>query len=402
MKNIIFISKDALRCEALPVYGNKYWKTPNIDELAKKGTIFNRHYTAGGSTAMAFTAMSLGKYCFETDRKLYDGSENEENGHTLFDKLYDAGYDVNIAWDDSYTSFAKKHFKCEGNHTAIHSLKSIIPHHSPHITGQYDDLIFKNAETEKSIELIVELADKIANIKDKPIFLWLHLPHVFSGRNAYDSDIDIFDRIIGIFRERFDDDCIYISADHGHMNGHKNKFSYGYNVEESVMRIPFITPKFMGFDEINFITSNTQLAEIFGIEDFQPKDFVLCETAYYVQPCRSVAIVHNNYKLIYNKESKTYYLYDLQWDKAEELNLFYPEFYDTDRHVWFSLNQRFFYPYWEEALQEKEVLLKKMNEIWNNGTYFEELYQKILHRCKLLISRFMRNKKKKSIINIGK
>jgi len=33
---IIFISKDALRKGALSFYGNKYWKTKNIDELAKK------------------------------------------------------------------------------------------------------------------------------------------------------------------------------------------------------------------------------------------------------------------------------------------------------------------------------------------------------------------------------
>ena len=64
MKNIIFISKDALNKHVLPTYGNKFWKTPNIDALAEKGTVFNRHYTAAGSTAMAFTAMALGKYCY--------------------------------------------------------------------------------------------------------------------------------------------------------------------------------------------------------------------------------------------------------------------------------------------------------------------------------------------------
>ena len=109
MNSIIFITKDALRCGALPVYGNNYWKTPNIDELADKGTVFKRHYTAGASTAMAFTSMALGKYCYETDRKLYDGSESGSNGDTLFDLLYEKGYDVHIAWDNSYSTFAKTH-----------------------------------------------------------------------------------------------------------------------------------------------------------------------------------------------------------------------------------------------------------------------------------------------------
>ena len=401
IRNVIFLTKDALRCEALPVYGNTYWKTPNIDALAEKGTVFERHYTAGGSTAMAFTAMALGKYCFETDRKLYDGSESGGNGQTLFDECWKLGYDVHIAWDDSYTSFAKHHFKCEGEHTVIHSLNQIIPKHAPHITGSFDDLTFKEEETENAVQLIENLADELCTI-EKPLFFWLHMPHVVSGRNSYDSDIDVFDRIIGIFRERFDDDCIYVSADHGQMNGHKGKFSYGYDVDESVMRIPLITPKWMDLNRITFPTTNVQLDEIFELKPFKKQEFVICETAYYVQPCRKLAIIHNNYKLIYCKEERKYYLYDIIWDKAEELNLFYPEFYDSDRHTWHSLNQRFYYPYWGEANKEKELLMDEMKLIWKNGSISEELYQRVLHRGKLIVSRLMQKKRLKNIVNIGK
>ena len=400
--SIIFITKDALRCGALPVYGNSYWKTPNIDELAAKGTVFKRHYTAGASTAMAFTSMALGKYCYETDRKLYDGNESSYNGDTLFDLLYDKGYDVHIAWDVSYRDFAKTHFKCEGKNTKVHSLNSIIPHHEPHITGEFDDLTFKNEETEKAIALVEDLAIELSQIKDKPVFLWFHLPHVFSGRNAYDSDIDIFDRIIGIFRKRFEDECIYVGADHGQMHGHKGKFGYGYDVEESAINIPLITPKFMGLDRVEFVTSSTQMDEIFGLNEFKQREYAICETAYYVQPCRRVAIIHNNFKLVYDKQFKKYFLYDLRWDKAEELNLYYPEFYDIDRHMWYSLNQRFFYPYWEEAFKEKELLTVEMNKIWKNGTFFQELKQKIRRSLVIIISRATQKKKRKKIINIGK
>lgn len=34
--NLILITKDALHKKYLPTYGNSYWNTPNIDELAKK------------------------------------------------------------------------------------------------------------------------------------------------------------------------------------------------------------------------------------------------------------------------------------------------------------------------------------------------------------------------------
>lgn len=36
----VLLSKDILMPAYLPIYGNKYWETPNIDELASKGTVF--------------------------------------------------------------------------------------------------------------------------------------------------------------------------------------------------------------------------------------------------------------------------------------------------------------------------------------------------------------------------
>lgn len=401
MKNIIFISKDALRKGALPTYGNREWQTPNIDALAEKGTVFHRHYTAGSSTAMAFTSMAIQKYCYSTDRKLYDGRESSENGNTIFDILYEKGYDVHIAWDDSYTAFARSHFRCEGLHTTVHSLKSIIPHHAPHVEGEFDDLTFKPEETEQGIRIIDELFTGLKST-EKPLFLWLHLPHVFIGRNAYDSDIDIYDRIIGMAREAFGDDCIYVSADHGQMNGHKGKFGYGFDVEESAICIPLITPRFNGMERVDFPTTTTQMLEIFGVSPFERREYVLCETAYYVQPKRRVAIVHGRYKLVYDKETKRYALYDVIRDEAEEHNLFYPEFYDVDRRCWYSLNQRFYYPEWHLVEEEKQYLLNVHKEMWKNGGFFEELVQKVMFRLKFLYSRLSQKKAKRKIVNIGK
>lgn len=401
MRNsIIFITKDALRKGALSLYGNKCWHTKNIDELAFKGTIWDNYYTAGGSTAMAFTAMATGKYLFETGRKLYDGNEKKIEENNLFDRLHFAGYDVHIAWDKSYGNFAKTHFKCEGKYTTIHNLDRIIPSPHLHKSGEFDDLTFNNEETDKGLKIILELFNELNNSSTK-LFLWLHLPHVFRGRNSYESDIDIFDKIIGLARSLWGDDSIYISADHGQMNGHKNKFSYGYDVAQNVMQIPLITPKFNGYDTISQPVSNTQLAEIFGLEPLKKHDFLYCETAYCAQPMRKMAIIHDNYKLIFDKNTKKFCLYDIEFDPLENLNLFYPEFYDTDRHCWYSLNQRFYYPNWDKAQKAKFALLNKFFEVWKNGSPTEEFKQKIKHFFRIAYFRFKGTKPGK-IINIGK
>ena len=396
-EKIIFISKDALRCDALSCYGSTQFKQPNIDALAAKGTVYKQYYTAGGSTAMAFTAMATGQYLFASGRKLYDGTEGAIEGYNLFDDFYDHGYSVHIAWDDTYTSFAKTHFNCEGKHTKIHSLKSIIPHHSSHVTGQFDDLSYNDEELKRGLELVEYLFNEIAAIEGK-VFLWFHLPHVFRGRNSYDSDLDVFDHIIGMARDRWDDDSIWVSADHGQMNGQKGKFSYGYDVENRVMRIPLIAPR-TDFD-VDFPISNTQLAGIFGLKPLEKQKFVYCETAYYAQPMRKMAIVHEHYKLVYDKYVKRFFLYDLEWDKTEDLNLFYPEFFDTDRRVWYSLNQRFYYPYWDEAHKEKEILLEEWKRVWHNGTFLEEMKQKLKFLLRVVYMKYKSTPK--TIINIGK
>ncbi len=400
-RNIIFISKDALNKHALPTYGNRYWHTPNIDELAQKGTIFNRHYTAAGSTAMAFTSMALGKYCYQTGRKYYKNEESI-NGNTLFDKLYDKGFECHIVWDDTYTSFAKSHFKCEGLHTQIHSLHQIKQQITPHKKGEIDDMSFDDAETQIALDMIKNEFEEIKNNAERDVFIWCHLPHVMRGRQGYGSDIDVFDQVIGIARELFGDDEIYISADHGHMNGWKNKYHYGFDVDEEAICIPLITPKINQSNEINFPTSTLQMFEILYTGKVEPLEYVMCETAYYAQPKRKVAIVNGKYKYSYDKETKREFLYDLEFDPEENHNLVYTEFYDTDRYLWYSTSQCFYYPYWTEALEKLDYFRKIKKEMWKNGSFGEELYNKILHRIKCLYTKIKLAKPGNNIKNIGK
>lgn len=401
MKKIIFISKDALNKHALPIYGNKFWHTPNIDELSKKGTVFNRHYTAGGSTAMAFTSMALGKYCFETGRKAYK-NETSLNGNTLFDKLHKEGYECHIMWDSTYTSFAESHFKCEGENTTIHSLDNIKQPVSTHIKGEIDDMTFVDSETNIALEIIEKRFKYILDNTKKDLFIWLHLPHVMRGRQGYGSDIDVFDDIIGIARRYFGDNCIFISADHGHMNGWKNKYHYGFDVEEETICIPLITPKVNNASHIDFPTSTIQMFDILFKKSIEPLEYVICETAYYAQPKRKIAIVKGKYKYCYHKESKKEFLYDLDFDPEENHNLVYPEFYDTDRFLWYSTSQCFYYPFWDEAMEELYYLRNYKEDIWKNGNFVEELYNKIMHRIKCLYTRIKLAHPSEKIRNTGK
>ena len=75
MKNKILISKEILRIDYLSCYGGQLWSTPNIDDLASKGTIFKRHYTSAPSTAMSISSMFTGKYPYQLNRKIYKNEQ---------------------------------------------------------------------------------------------------------------------------------------------------------------------------------------------------------------------------------------------------------------------------------------------------------------------------------------
>ena len=119
---IVFITKDAFRADYLPIYGNKYWKTPNIDELAKKGTVFLRHYTSAPSSAMAYTSMFSGLHPHQLNRSKYTEVKHFDQASTVFDILSDKGYKCHIIWNATWMKIAHRYSKSYGDHrTTIHN-----------------------------------------------------------------------------------------------------------------------------------------------------------------------------------------------------------------------------------------------------------------------------------------
>ena len=112
---IVLISKDALCKAYLPVYGNKYNKMPNLMELAKKGTVFNRYYTAAPSSAMSYMSMFTGKHAYETNRKDYSPIQSKHNEiPNMCDEFASNGYECHILWDRRWYENAYMYSKCFG------------------------------------------------------------------------------------------------------------------------------------------------------------------------------------------------------------------------------------------------------------------------------------------------
>ena len=384
MKDIIFmLSKDAMCCEYLPVYSksNKYGKTPNLDELAKKGTVFNKHYTSGGSTAMAFSSILTGKEPFEFEnRRSYKEVEQNEK-ESIFSILQNQGYECHMIWDKEFKHVAYPYIKEFGNEekTKFHYLDIIqcLGYKSHEGELKRDDAVL-NA----TIKKITDELDAIDLSKKQ--FIWLHLPHVLKGRISYGDDIDAFDSILGYIRNKFGDDSIYITSDHGNMNMHKGKVGYGFDVYEPIAKVPLITPRINNLEAINSLTSHTDLIDIILNNHIPEHKYVFCDNAYYAQPQRKLAVIGERYKYIYNRETKSEELYDLVWDEAEEYNILNDKYFEKRRLIYITYSELFLYPYREEALKAANELRQIKNSVWREPNKLEGLYIKTRQNAGLI------------------
>ena len=373
MENIVFLlSKDCMSCESLPVYGNKYWKTPNIDELANKGTVFRRHYAAGGSTSMSLSAMLSGHYPYEfKSRKRYVNVIPNEFP-SIYDTFQNRGYECHLIWDVTWqdeTWDLVREFGRE-KEVVVHSIDIAQPagfHKSNTARLERSDALL-----EKTYKLIYDSLNSIDLSKKQ--FIWMHLPHVLKGRRSYMDDMDVFDNFVGYARKLVGDDSIYITTDHGHMNMHKGHVGYGFHVYEPVAKIPLITPRIDGLCEVWNITSNIDIPELLTEGRIPKHEYVLDDTTYYAQPNRVLGVIEDRFKYIYNKQDKTEELYDLEWDPEENYNIVKEHYFDKDRQTDVIYDELYFYPYKQEAQEALERLRKIKNSVWKEPDWFYGKY----------------------------
>lgn len=365
-KNVfILISKDAMCTDYLHFYGERkgQFKTPNLDELVAKGTLFFNHYTAAVSTVMSFYSMVMGKFAHETDFQMYERCHLKVHGETLFKKLKKIGFNkCHCIWDEHWNLLFDYYDYFDDVEVHNIPLKESVGVHKVR-TGELFSNDQKAKETLDNAERLIREIIK----NDENVFVWLHLPHVLSGRSSYGSDIDLFDQYVGMIRKYFPDDCIAVTADHGNLNGFKGKLAYGFDVYEKSARIPLITPR---IEELSICEENTSSVDLFSIL-FQKKivhrDFIYCDSAYRAQKHRKLAIIYKHYKYIFNKKDSTEELYDLLYNPEESMSIMKDKLFDVDRKISIMIREEYFYPLWNTLPEIRQLMLAEKKRVWRNG-----------------------------------
>ena len=383
-KRILLYTKDAMCRNYLPIYGNQFWKgkTPNLDELAEKGTVFMNCYTAAPSTAMSFLGMSTQKFPYQLDIHDYTPLKKEFKDN-IYNRAEKRGYRCHIIWDERWDNIANNYSNCYGN-AQIHSLPNLgqpVGMHFPHKEPLYPDDT-KVIDVYERIEKVV-----LSVLDEEQLFLWVHLPHVMNGRISYGGDIDIFDNILGMLRKYFPDDSIYVGADHGNMNGSHGTLAYGYDAYDQAIRIPLITPRLECGPIMQDCFSMVDIYKLMFENKLTRRKMIFVDTAYYRQPHRKLAIISGTYKYIYNKQDGSEELYDVAFDPYEGINLLNDVYKDTNRNLVYPLRDLLTYPEWDELHLFLDEAREEKKRIWKQDGPIMSTIWKIRHQLGVIESR---------------
>jgi len=239
----VLITLDTCRADALGCYGSSMARTPNLDELAERGTLFERCLTPIPITLPAHCSLFTGKLPPEHGVRL-NGRVLEEQAVTLAEIFSEAGIRT-AAFVGSYA--------CSSDFGLSQGFQV------------YDDPFLAGGEEEggpvaERTCLDVNAAARrwISAQAEKPFFLWIHYfdPHApheaplpyaawFPDR-LYDAEVAFVDKAVGQLLDAVVDKVgekgllVAVVGDHGEGLDDHNEKEHGHLLFDTTVRVPLI------------------------------------------------------------------------------------------------------------------------------------------------------------------
>ncbi len=236
-RDVLLVSVDALRADHVSAYGYGRATTPNLDALAREGTLFEAAYCPTPHTSYSITSMMTGKY---------------------MRPLLALGLGLD---SDTLATDVRRY----GYRTAAFYPPAVFFIDEERFAGFRDRALgFEYAKVEFATPALREtqIGDYLASVPpDRPLLVWVHLfephepyvrhpEHAFgtpgglTDMDAYDSEIATADAGIGAIVARVravrPGIAIAVTADHGEEFGDHGGRYHGTTVYDEQVRVPLV------------------------------------------------------------------------------------------------------------------------------------------------------------------
>jgi arylsulfatase A-like enzyme/Tfp pilus assembly protein PilF len=238
-QNVLLITIDTLRADALGVYGGRA-ATPNVDRLAKDGIRFTFAHSHAVVTLPSHTSILTGRYPFEHGVRDNAGYRLADNATTLAEAARAKGFATG-AFVGAFP--LDRQFGLAQGFDVYDDAVG---------TASLSEFVFP----ERRAEQVVAAAREWIGKQTKPWFAWIHVfdPHSpyspptpfateYSG-NPYAGEVAYTDSALGplieLARTASRPTTVVVTADHGEGLGDHGEPTHGVFAYESTLHVPLI------------------------------------------------------------------------------------------------------------------------------------------------------------------
>lgn len=355
--NVVLITVDTLRWD-LGYAGNPRPVSPNIDRLAARSTVYERAYSLASYTGKSIGPMLIGKYGSETDRNWGHFNKFGPRDTFVAERLQKAGV-------RTMAVHAHRYFDVWGG--LERGFDVLDMNAAPPKDAPWD--VDTKATSAELTDAAIAVLGKPENVGGK-FFLWVHYldPHAdylkhdahdfgSGGRERYDGEVAFTDHHVGRLLDAIakqpwgERTAVVISSDHGEAFGENNMHRHGFEVWETLVRVPLVVhvpgapaqriaerrslidlaPTILDVAQVplppspapegsdDFLSGVSLLPEVLGKAKPEPRDVLVDMPAGPYNDGRK-ALIHGDQKLIVANEAR-FDLYDLAADPTESKNV---------------------------------------------------------------------------------
>jgi choline-sulfatase len=243
--NVLLITVDTVRADHVGCYGYGKIKTPNVDELAREGFLFQHAVAQVPLTLPSHAVILTGTYPMYTQVRDFTSPALPANVGLISEAFQRHGYT---------TAAFVSAFVLDSSWGLSRGFATYDDQFNPRqfATRNPGNIQRRGSET------VDRFVSWLSRSRSKPFFAWLHLydphspydppepfRHQYAG-HLYDGEIAYADEQLGrVFKalkqdDRYDDTLIVFLSDHGESLGEHHEAEHGFFIYNATSRVPLI------------------------------------------------------------------------------------------------------------------------------------------------------------------
>ena len=250
-QNVLLITIDTLRADALGAYGQPLRPSPNIDRLAAEGVRFERCISSAPSTLPSHATIFTGKFPFAHGARANSGYVLSDENVTLAEVLQSHGY---VTAAEIAATVIGRHSQLSQGFDQYREVNSFDVERMTYMERGEE----REAAEREASDIARHAVHFLETHAEETFFLWLHLfdPHSFYladepfrsrfADSPYHAEVAVADHAIGeilnaLERLELDDrTLVVLTSDHGEGLMEHGEETHSYFVYDSTMAVPLI------------------------------------------------------------------------------------------------------------------------------------------------------------------